>query len=155
MTNAKARFNKSLCPQKPEGSLGRTSQDVHLNSHTAPELWTDSKEHLVNMTETQSANFGGIPFCQATKQHLTTVKWLKAMKNEIKKEITYLFLFELLFSYPVLGSSKHWTRKNEKKTQSFVCLVSQHWQKAFPRFLFLLFSWFMPNSHQYESCQSA
>ena len=38
MTNAEARFNKSLCPRKPEGSLGRTAQDVHLDSHTAPEL---------------------------------------------------------------------------------------------------------------------
>ena len=34
----KARFNKSLHPRKPEGSLGRTAQDVHLDSHTAPEL---------------------------------------------------------------------------------------------------------------------
>ena len=38
MTNAAARFNKSLRPRKPEGSLGRTAQDVHLDSHTAPEL---------------------------------------------------------------------------------------------------------------------
>ena len=38
MTNAEARFNKSLRPRKPEGSLGRTAQDVHLDSHTAPEL---------------------------------------------------------------------------------------------------------------------
>ena len=38
MTNADARFNKSLRPRKPEGSLGRTAQDVHLDSHTAPEL---------------------------------------------------------------------------------------------------------------------
>ena len=37
--NAEARFNKSLRPRKPEGSLGRTAQDVHLDSHTAPELW--------------------------------------------------------------------------------------------------------------------
>ena len=41
MTNAEARFNKSLRPRKPEGSLGRTAQDVHLDSHTAPELWGD------------------------------------------------------------------------------------------------------------------
>ena len=33
MTNAEARFNKSLRPRKPEGSLGRTAQDVHLDSH--------------------------------------------------------------------------------------------------------------------------
>ena len=39
MTNAEARCNKSLRPRKPEGSLGQTAQDVHLDSHTAPELW--------------------------------------------------------------------------------------------------------------------
>ena len=38
MTNAEARFNNSLRPRKPEGSLGRTAQDGHLDSHTAPEL---------------------------------------------------------------------------------------------------------------------
>ena len=37
MTNAEARFNKSLRPRKPDGSLGRTAQDGHLDSHTAPE----------------------------------------------------------------------------------------------------------------------
>ena len=41
MTNAEARCNKSLRPRKPEGSLGRTAQDVHLDSHTAPELWRE------------------------------------------------------------------------------------------------------------------
>ena len=39
MNNAEARFNNSLRPRKPEGSLGRTAQDGHLDSHTAPELW--------------------------------------------------------------------------------------------------------------------
>ena len=39
MTNAEAWFNIALRPRKPEGSLGRTAQDVHLDSHTAPELW--------------------------------------------------------------------------------------------------------------------
>ena len=38
MTNAEARFNKSLRPREPEGSLGRTAQDGHLDSHKAPEL---------------------------------------------------------------------------------------------------------------------
>ena len=42
VANAEARFNKSLRPRKPEGSLGRTDQDVHLDSHTAPELWTQT-----------------------------------------------------------------------------------------------------------------
>ena len=37
-TNAEAWFNIALCPWKPEGSLGRTAQDSHLDSHTAPEL---------------------------------------------------------------------------------------------------------------------
>ena len=38
MTNAEARFNNFLRPRKPEGSLRRTAKDVHLDSHTAPEL---------------------------------------------------------------------------------------------------------------------
>ena len=38
-TNAEAWFNIALRPRKPEGSLGRTAQDGHLDSHTAPELW--------------------------------------------------------------------------------------------------------------------
>ena len=38
MTNAEARFNNSLRPRKPEGSLGLTAQDGHLDFHTAPEL---------------------------------------------------------------------------------------------------------------------
>ena len=38
VTNAEARFNNSLRPRKPEGSLGRTAQDGHLDSHTVPEL---------------------------------------------------------------------------------------------------------------------
>ena len=39
MTNAEAWFNIALRSRKPEGSLGRTAQDGHLDSHTAPELW--------------------------------------------------------------------------------------------------------------------
>ena len=38
MTNAEAWFSIALRPRKPEGSLGRTAQDGHLDSHTAPEL---------------------------------------------------------------------------------------------------------------------
>ena len=34
MANAEAGFNNSLRPRKPEGSLGRTAQDGHLDSHT-------------------------------------------------------------------------------------------------------------------------
>ena len=38
MTNAEARFNNSLRPRKPEGSLRRKAHDGHLDSHTAPGL---------------------------------------------------------------------------------------------------------------------
>ena len=46
VTNAEARFNNSLRPRKPEGSLGRTAQDCHLDSHTAPDLWARSVPEL-------------------------------------------------------------------------------------------------------------
>ena len=36
MTNAEARFNKSLRPRKPEGSLGRTAQDYISPFVTSP-----------------------------------------------------------------------------------------------------------------------
>ena len=35
VTNAEVRFSKSVRPRKPEGSLGRTAQDVHLDSHSS------------------------------------------------------------------------------------------------------------------------
>ena len=38
MTNAEAWFNIALRPPTSEGSLGRTAQDGHLDSHSAPEL---------------------------------------------------------------------------------------------------------------------
>ena len=44
-TNAEARCNNSLRPGKPEGSLGRTAQDGHLDSHTAPELCFMPSQH--------------------------------------------------------------------------------------------------------------
>ena len=42
-TSAEAWFNIALRPRKPEGSLGRTAQDGHLDLHTAPELGTLAK----------------------------------------------------------------------------------------------------------------
>ena len=44
VTNAEAWFNIALRPRKPEGSLGRTAQDGHLDSHTAPELCMEVDE---------------------------------------------------------------------------------------------------------------
>ena len=37
------RPHRPLCPRKPEGSLGRTAQDGHLDSHTAPAMMTMGK----------------------------------------------------------------------------------------------------------------
>ena len=47
-TNAEAWFNIALRPRKPEGSLGRTAQDGHLDSHTAPELCGLFKQNLLS-----------------------------------------------------------------------------------------------------------
>ena len=51
MTDAEARFDKSLRPRKPEGSLGRTAQVGHLDSHTAPELrlWKQPSAQVTNL----------------------------------------------------------------------------------------------------------
>ena len=63
MTNAEARFNKSLRPRKPEGSLGRTAQDVHLDSHTAPELYEHERFKItIDYTKHNMQIFGVIPF---------------------------------------------------------------------------------------------
>ena len=35
--------SKSLRPRKPEGSLGRTAQDVHLDSHTTFDAAVDDE----------------------------------------------------------------------------------------------------------------
>ena len=52
MTNAEAWFNIAL---RPEGSLGRTAQNGHLDSHTAPELCTeaDDDEVMLNVLRCQ------------------------------------------------------------------------------------------------------
>ena len=46
-TNVEAWFSIALRPRKPEGSLGRTAQDVHLDSHTAPELYEQHSNQKV------------------------------------------------------------------------------------------------------------
>ena len=52
MTNAEARFNNSLRPRKPEGSLGRTAQDGHESAMSMiPTLCTETSrtEHVVHL----------------------------------------------------------------------------------------------------------
>ena len=69
MTNAEAWFNIALRPRKPEGSLGRTAQDGHLDSHTAPELEHKRlKRMLIYYDNTERTMFRGKPPFQATKQ---------------------------------------------------------------------------------------
>ena len=63
MTNAEARFNNSLRPRKPESSLGRTAQDVHLDSHTAPELCG-----LQDVTKALFARCGQSTFCKEKRR---------------------------------------------------------------------------------------
>ena len=47
-------FNIALRPLKVEGSLGRTAQDGHLDSHTAPELQLQHNEDT-DVTESYSS----------------------------------------------------------------------------------------------------
>ena len=78
MTNAEARYNKSLRPRKPEGSLGRTAQDVHLDSHTAPELWHVSKctflfiEFVLSVKSVGSSRFTGFASVKRVQIKLLT-----------------------------------------------------------------------------------
>ena len=62
MTNAEARFNNSLRPRKPEGSLGWTAQDSHLSSHTASELCFKLVPNC-SCISTEAANFKLVASC--------------------------------------------------------------------------------------------
>ena len=73
MTNAEAQCNKSLRPRKPEGSLGRTAQDVHLDSHTAPELCPAvSMPVPTSLAKPREANY--MQVCTHAKRSHTHVK---------------------------------------------------------------------------------
>ena len=63
VTNAEARFNNSLRPRKPEGSLGWTAQDVHLDSHTAPELWSIVKPYGSTLSKGSLESLPGVCIC--------------------------------------------------------------------------------------------
>ena len=49
----------ALRPRKPDGSLGRTAQDGHFDSHTAPELcmYSDSGPELKGGTGTRDTHW--------------------------------------------------------------------------------------------------
>ena len=63
----------ALRPRKPEGSLGRTAQDGHLDSHTVPELCADQDQNgmamVVVYTEMIKAKTAGLAAVSYT--HLT------------------------------------------------------------------------------------
>ena len=62
MTNAEAWFNIALRPWKPEGSLGRTAQDGHLDSHTAPELCKSAGIKMEGLLCLEKYGIGGPEF---------------------------------------------------------------------------------------------
>ena len=105
MTNAEARLSKPLRPRKPEGSLGRTAQDGHLDSHTAPELWVSNSSscclymHLI----------------QATAY---TVSWLVQLKVMLQQPLTCDSSFMLPTWQPV---SSYFSMA--------CCSVVSHWCK--------------------------
>ena len=53
-------FNISLRPRKPEGSLGRPTQDGHLDSHTAPELCQETHKQYAYLSVTYRQNNNGV-----------------------------------------------------------------------------------------------
>ena len=93
MTNAEARFNKSLRPRKPEGSLGRTAQDVHLDSRTAPELC----EGLDQVTSFYGNNSTVI---KPRKTHSMTIATRQ-------KHLMLPFSLELLLTWKVEQMAQH------------------------------------------------
>ena len=84
MTNAEARCNKSLRPRKPEGSLGRTAQDVHLDSHTAPELWRSPEAAVCILTVGFLRRFSW----QRSVVHFDPVCWLHALEWNTTQSFT-------------------------------------------------------------------
>ena len=72
MTNAEARFNQSLRPRKPEGSLGRTAQDVHLDSHTAPELCRrfETRFFILSQVQREELHYNKAISCKSYMQLL-------------------------------------------------------------------------------------
>ena len=82
-----AWFSIALRPWKPEGSLGRTAQDGHLNSHTAPELWKRPAEHVYMYvyvesvkTNVQQCERPALLYCTAT-QHLCVLNTAREFKD--------------------------------------------------------------------------
>ena len=104
MTNAEARFSNSLRPRKPEGSLGRTAQDVHLDSHTAPEL---------SPTTCRSWLYGS-PFVTSPVSHFTPTG-RQSGSDDVPNNLSFLALWFSLCYLPC--QSLHTHRSSERLRQ--------------------------------------
>ena len=95
----RARFNKSLRPRKPEGSLGRTAQDVHLDSHTAPELCGDT---VFGMDLYRSTVFGATSIV-ATSAGETFFGSRKLVASDIRMQKDHIRTLKILWSNSQFG----------------------------------------------------
>ena len=144
MTNAEAWFNKSLRPRKPEGSLGQTAQDVHLDSHTAPELawlrminiiaWEQGTAWLYKITidAWQQTPSGlcmvNIIICRKKQQQPRTF-WLCAISKEVWKQwIAWLC---------TISSLRDRKKPDYTKSAWYVCILNDELNITF--FFFFLF----------------
>ena len=106
VTSAEARFNNSLHPRKPEGSVGRTAQDGHLDSHTAPELWIGF--------------FGCKKIDRGAREEIVVSVYFPAPKEDIflLKVLVY-FLFNLFIS-------SYWWVRIPRSVLFCISVVEQH-----------------------------
>ena len=104
VTNAEARFNDSLRPRKPEGSLGRTAQDGHLDSHKAPELW--KCQSLSISAWSRFHRTVRTPFTPSERPFLTGRMFVRPNLLRTLRRTTIRFLIELLVRRIWFGQSK-------------------------------------------------
>ena len=118
VTNAEAWFNIALHPRKPEGSLGRTAQDGHLDSHTAPELYyaKHGRSCLSSVNSTSLSPLNTRPGHQKRQVHdLATV-----YDNETRFELNWVRpkceTASFILTFPAM-----WDPDNETWSWKIVC----------------------------------
>ena len=92
MTSAEAWFNNSLCPRKLEGSLGRTAQGGHLDSHTAPELLGNLLKSFVAISRVTWLLYSASPPGKLRQAKLTQLKVGNTQKSIPLLCFLYLFV---------------------------------------------------------------
>ena len=122
MTNAEARFNNSLRPRKPEGSLGRTAQDGHLDSHTAPELcvglfvlvwlYNDSISTVSRQRPYHVESTGSRPITEVKQRRARLVPgWVTAWEHRV---------LLVIFFFSPLNLSSNMNKRNSDSTYAVV-----------------------------------